>query len=291
MLYQLFTIVAPVFICAAIGFFWAKSGRHYDTEMVTSLVSAIGVPALVLSTLLTVDIDIAALGQMAGVTIGFLVIIAVAGFFLLKGVGYSVRSYLPALVFPNTGNVGIPLSLFAFGAEGMALAVAYFSVCIVFQFTVGVAISSGTASPKALLRVPTLWALMLAVILMSLGVQLPEWTMNTLELLAGFTIPLMLITLGISLQRLKVSTYGKTFLISIFRLAIGFGVSLVIAEALDLEGVMRGVLILQSTLPVAVFNYLFAQKYNTDPETVAGAVVLSTVMSFASMPLLLWFLL
>ncbi|MDH5188872.1 MAG: AEC family transporter [Rhodospirillaceae bacterium] len=291
MLYQLFTIVVPVFICAAIGFFWAKSGRHYDTEMVTSLVSAIGVPALVLSTLLTVDIDISALGQMAGITIGFLVIIAGAGFLLLKGMNYSVRSYLPALVFPNTGNVGIPLSLFAFGAEGMALAVAYFSVCIVFQFTVGVAISSGSASPRTLLRVPTLWSVALAVILMSLGIQLPEWTMNTIELLAGFTIPLMLITLGISLQRLHVSTYGKTFIISIFRLAIGFAVSLAIAEALDLEGVMRGVLILQSTLPVAVFNYLFAQKYNTDPETVAGAVVLSTIMSFASLPILLWFLL
>ena len=291
MLYQLFTIVVPVFICAAIGFFWAKSGRHYDTEMVTSLVSAIGVPTLVLSTLLTVDIDISALGQMAGFTVGFLVVVAGAGYLLLKGMGYSVRSYLPAFVFPNTGNVGIPLSLFAFGAEGMALAVAYFSICIVFQFTVGVAISSGSSSPKALLRVPTLWAVVLAVVLMSLGIQLPEWTMNTIELLAGFTIPLMLITLGISLQRLKVSTYGKTFLISIFRLAIGFGVSLAIAEAFDLEGVMRGVLILQSTLPVAVFNYLFAQKYNTDPETVAGAVVLSTVMSFASLPLLLWFLL
>lgn len=291
MLYQLFTIVVPVFICAAIGFFWAKSGRHYDTEMVTSLVSAIGVPALVLSTLLTVDIDISALGQMAGVTVGFLVVVAIAGYFLLKVMNYSVRSYLPALVFPNTGNVGIPLSLFAFGAEGMALAVAYFSVCIVFQFTVGVAISSGSASPQALLRVPTLWAVVLAVVLMSLGVQLPEWTMNTIELLAGFTIPLMLITLGISLQRLQVSTYGKTVLISIFRLAIGFGVSLAIAEALGLEGVMRGVFVLQSTLPVAVFNYLFAQKYNTDPETVAGSVVLSTVMSFASLPLLLWFLL
>lgn len=291
MLYQLFTIVIPVFVCAAIGFFWARSGRHYDTEMITSLVSAIGVPTLVLSTLLTVNVDISALGQMAGITTGFLVIISVGGYILLKFMGYSVRSYLPALVFPNTGNVGIPLSLFAFGAEGMALAVAYFSVCIVFQFTVGVAISSGSASPKSLLRVPTLWAVVLAVILISLGIKLPDWTMNTIKLLSGFTIPLMLITLGISLQRLHVSTYGKTLLISLFRLVIGFVVSLALAEAMGLEGIMRGVLILQSTLPVAVFNYLFAQKYNTDPETVAGAVVLSTILSFATMPLLLWFLL
>ncbi|MCK4939882.1 MAG: AEC family transporter [Rhodospirillaceae bacterium] len=291
MLYQLFTIVVPVFVCAAIGFFWAKSGRHYDTEMVTSLVSSIGVPALVLSTLLTVDIDISALAEMAGATVGVLVFMTGVSFALIKVMGYSVRAFLPALVFPNTGNVGIPLSLFAFGAEGMALGVAYFSVCIVIQFTLGVAIASGSASPKSLLRVPTLYAVALAVFIMVTGIKLPEWAMNTFGLLGGFAIPLMLITLGISLARLQISTFGKTLLISSSRLMIGFGVSLAIAEALGLEGVMRGVLVLQSTLPVAVFNYLFAQKYNTDPETVAGAVVLSTVISFATLPLLLWFLL
>ncbi|MCK5165789.1 MAG: AEC family transporter [Rhodospirillaceae bacterium] len=291
MLYQLFTIVVPVFVCASIGFFWAKSGRHYDTEMVTSLVSAIGVPALVLSTLLTVDINISALAQMAGATFGFLALMATAGFILLKTMGYSVRAFLPALVFPNTGNVGIPLALFAFGAEGMALAVAYFSVCIVLQFTAVVAISSGSASPKSLLRVPTLYAVALAIFIITTGIKLPEWAINTFDLLGGFAIPLMLITLGISLARLHISTFGKTLLISSFRLIVGFGISLALAEVMGLEGVMRGVLILQSTLPVAVFNYLFAQKYNTDPETVAGAVVLSTIMSFASLPLLLWFLL
>lgn len=291
MLYQLFSIVVPVFVCAAIGFFWAKSGRHYDTEMVTSLVSAIGVPALVLSTLLTVNVELSALVQMAGSTVGFLVIMSGVGYLFLKVMGYSIRSFLPALVFPNTGNMGIPLALFAFGADGMALAVAYFSVCIAFQFSAGVAVSTGSTSLKSLLRVPTLHAVGIAIFLLATGIKLPEWAMGTLDLLGGFAIPLMLITLGISLARLHISGFGKTLLISLFRLLVGFVVALVLAEALGLEGAMRGVLILQSTLPVAVFNYLFAQKYNTDPETVAGTVVLSTILSFTTLPLLLWFLL
>ncbi len=291
MLYQLFSIVVPVFVCAAIGFGWARSGRHYDTEMVTSLVSAIGVPALVLATLLSVEVDLGALSQMAGATLAVLVVVSLVALGLLKVMGYSVRSFLPALVFPNTGNVGIPLALFAFGPEGMVLAVAYFCVCIVLQFTAGVALSAGTASPRALLRVPTLYAVALAIIVMVMGIQLPEWVMDTLDLLGGFAIPLMLITLGISLARLEISGFSKTLLLSVGRLVIGFAAALAVAEVLGFEGDMRGVLVLQSTLPVAVFNYLFAQRYNTDPETVAGTVVLSTIISFATLPALLWFLL
>lgn len=291
MLYQLFSIVVPVFVCAAIGFGWARSGRHYDTEMVTSLVSAIGVPALVLATLLSVEVDLGALSQMAGATMAVLVVVSLVALGLLKVMGYSVRSFLPALVFPNTGNVGIPLALFAFGPEGMVLAVAYFCVCIVLQFTAGVALSAGTASPRALLRVPTLYAVALAIIVMVMGIQLPEWLMDTLDLLGGFAIPLMLITLGISLARLEISGFSKTLLLSVGRLVIGFAAGLAVAEVLGFEGDMRGVLVLQSTLPVAVFNYLFAQRYNTDPETVAGTVVLSTIISFATLPALLWFLL
>ena len=119
----------------------------------------------------------------------------------------------------------------------------------------------------------------------------PQWAANTVEMLGGFTIPLMLITLGISLQQLKVGQFGKSAFIGAVRLAMGFAVGLGLAEAMGFDGVMKGVLILQSTMPVAVFNYLFAARYNTEPETVAGTVVLSTVVSFATLPLLLVYIL
>jgi predicted permease len=59
------------------------------------------------------------------------------------------------------------------------------------------------------------------------------------------------------------------------------------AEFFDMEGAARGVLILQSTMPIAVFNYLFALKYNNHPDDVAGTVVVSTMLSFLSLPFLL----
>lgn len=287
----LFAIIAPVLISAVIGYGWARAGRPYNTEMVTHLVTSVGVPSLVFTTLVKVDIDLGALGQMAGATFVALVVMGGVGLVILKLWGQSVRSFLPTLVFPNTGNMGLPLALLAFGDEGLALAVAYFTVCIVFQFTVGVALSSGVRSPLALMRVPTIYAMILALIFKMTQTAVPLWAFNTVEILSGFTIPLMLITLGISLYQLKISALGKSLVLALIRLLMGFGVGLLLAELFGFEGAMKGILILQSTLPVAVFNYLFAQRYNTDPETVAGAVVVSTVASFATLPVLMWFVL
>ena len=287
----LFSIIAPVLICAAIGYSWARTGRPYNTEMVTHLVSTVGVPCLVFTTLVNVDIDLDALGLMAGATFAALTIMAIIGIVILVMWRQSIRAFLPALVFPNTGNMGLPLALLAFGDEGMALGVAYFTVCIIFQFTVGVAVASGVTSPMALMRVPTIYAMIIALVFKATDSVVPQWAGNTIEILSGFTIPLMLITLGISLQQLKIGSLGKSFTLALIRMVMGFGVGLALAEAFGFEGAMKGVLILQSTLPVAVFNYLFAARYETDPETVAGAVVVSTVMSFATLPLLMWFVL
>lgn len=287
----LFSIIAPVLICAVIGYSWARMGRPYNTEMVTHLVSTVGVPCLVFTTLVNVDIELDALGRMAGATVVALVVMGVISIAALKIWKQSIRAYLPALVFPNTGNMGLPLALLAFGEDGMALAVAYFTVCIIFQFTAGVAIASGVTSPLALMRVPTIYAMILALIFKATDTAVPQWADNTIEILSGFTIPLMLITLGISLQQLKIGSMGKSLALAMMRLLMGFGVGLLLAEAFGFEGAMKGVLILQSALPVAVFNYLFAARYETEPETVAGAVVLSTVASFATLPLLMWFVL
>lgn len=287
----LFSIITPVMICAAIGYSWARMGKPYNTEMVTHLVTSVGVPTLVFSILVNVEIELDALARMAGVTFAAIIAMGVVSVIILKLWGQSIRAYLPTLVFPNTGNMGLPLALLAFGDEGLALAVSYFTVCIIFQFTAGVAISSGVTSPMALMRVPTIYAMILALVFKVSGTAVPLWAANTVEILSGFTIPLMLITLGISLHRLKIGSMGKSLALALMRLLMGFAISWALAEAFGFEGAMKGVLILQSTLPVAVFNYLFAARYETDPETVAGAVVLSTVMSFATLPLLMWFVL
>jgi len=291
MLGDLLSIIAPVFICAGIGFVWQKQGRSYDTALITALITNIGTPCLVFFTLYDADLKIADFGVMA-----LAAALAIAGFALLGGVvlkltGLPFRTYLPSLMFPNSGNMGLPLSLLAFGKPGLAFAIVYFTVSAVQQFTIGVAISSGAMSPARLMRIPIIYAVVLALLIMGLELKVPDVVINTTRLLGGMTIPMMLITLGVSLAKLRVSSLGRSVGLAVFRLVLGFSVGWLVATSLGFTGLERGVLILQSAMPVAVFNYLFAQRYNNQPEEVAGMVVLSTALSFATLPALLWFLL
>ena len=119
----------------------------------------------------------------------------------------------------------------------------------------------------------------------------PAITSFLTSLLGGFAIPLMLITLGVSLADLKVTEWKHSLLFSLIRVIGGFGLGLLVAHLFGLEGVERGVLILQSSMPVAVFNYLLALRYQREPGEVAGMVVLSTVLSFILLPFIVSFVL
>ena len=291
MLAELFSIIAPLLVCAGIGYGWAKTGRGYDVELVTTLVTNIGVPCLVFNTLSNLKVDAGSFGTMVVASVAALGVSLVVGALILRLAGLSRRAFLPALSFPNTGNMGLPLNYLAFGDIGLGLAIAVFTVYATTQFTLGVALASGKASLRSLARVPVLYALPPALAFMLTGTTPPKWINATTDILGGIVIPMMLITLGISLARLGVKSLPRSLGLSVLRLGMGFAIGVAIATAFGLEGASRGVLIIQSTMPVAVFNYLFALRYKTAPEEVAGMVVISTVLSFVTLPPLLWFVL
>lgn len=288
---HLFTIVAPVVICAAIGWFWASRGGRFDVSQVTTLITSIGVPCLVFHTLSSLSISIDAAGAMVVGAILCLVLSGCLGWTVLTLAGLQRQSYLTALVFPNSGNIGLPLNMLAFGEVGLALAVAVFCANSLMHFTVGTAISSGATSIRVLARVPLLYAIPPALVFLLTDLEPPQWISATTEILGGMTIPLMLIALGVSLARLHVQSVPRSVGLALVRLIGGVAIGFAVAWLLGLEGTERGVLIIQSAMPSAVFNYLFALQYQNEPEQVAGIVVASTLMSFATLPLLLWLVL
>ncbi len=287
MTFQLLAIIAPIFVCATLGYGWARTKRTWDTEFVTTLTYYIGTPCLVFSTLTSTPLTASAFVAMAGAAGAALGGFLVIGVIVLLVFRLPLRPYLPPLIFPNAGNMGLPLCLFAFGDAGLALGIAYFTVTSVSNFTLGVWISSGSTSPKQFLKTPLIYAVAAALAAMATATEVPLWIANTTDLIGGLTIPLILITLGVSLAKLKVSNIRRSFGLSIFRLVLGFGVGWGIAYMFGFDGMERGIVILQSAMPVAVFTYLFAQRYDNAPEDVAGTVVVSTALSFLSMPLLL----
>ncbi|MBW2291096.1 MAG: AEC family transporter [Deltaproteobacteria bacterium] len=288
---ELFSIVTPVYLCIAVGFLWRRVGRPIDNSLIADLCMNLGAPCLVFSSLVGLDVDLSALAQLAGVVIAAFVIFGVLGVVALRVAKLPTASFLAPLIFPNTGNLGLPICLFAFGAEGLLYAVVFFSITSVIQFTVGQWLWSGDASLRQLARTPLIYAVFAAIGVIATGIEVPTWLLRTTQSLGGITIPLMQFTLGVSLATLRVKHLPKSFALGGLRLVMGFAVGVGLTELIGLEGVVRGVVILDCAMPAAVINYLFAQKHNRDPDEVAGIVVASTTMSLLTIPLILAWLL
>lgn len=287
MIAELAAIMAPLVVCAGLGFGWARFKLPYDSSVITALVMNIGVPFLVFSTLVDLAIDPLAVAEMALAAFVAILCFLAIGSVLLRLARLPLPTYLPPIAFANVGNMGLPLCLFAFGETGLALGIAWYIVGGLSHFTLGIWISSGQSSPTVLLRTPLVYALVVAVLLIFTDTKPPLWLVNTADLLGGLSIPLMLFALGVSLASLRVSGLGRAFGVSVVRLGGGVLVGLGLAEAFALEGIARGVMILDCAMPVAVFNFLIAEQYGRAPSEVAGMIVVSTTLSFLTLPLLL----
>lgn len=291
MVNQLLPILAPVFLCVGLGYLWDRLKQPFDTRMVATLVLNVTTPCLVIATLSRMRPDPAALSAVTlAAAVCFAVLIG-AGYLVTRLTGVPARAYLPALFLTNNGNVGLPICLFAFGQTGLALGIVYFVVSIVFQYTVGIAIISGHTQLRALLRMPPVWSLIVGLPIMISGVALPAWIMNTLSLLGDVTIPIMLLALGVTLGRLRIGDLRRSFLFAAMRLGTGIATGLGVAEAFGLTGVERGVVILQTAMPVAIFAYLLAEFFERQSEHVASLVLASTLLTFAALPGVLWLVL
>lgn len=290
MIQPILAAVVPVLVAAGIGFFWVRAGRRFETAMFTPLVVDIGTPCLIFATFAKTSVPPASFAAIALASTAALLCFALAGWFVLRLTGLRVRTFLPSLTFPNNGNLGLPLSLYAFGQEGLGYAIVFYAICMIGQFTVGQALAAGAANWRGLLRMPLIYAVVVGVAVSVWRVPLPHWFINTVTLIGGMTIPLMLLMLGASLARLQVETMSRAVLLSALRIGMGAGLGLGIALAFGLGGTARAILIMQCAMPVAVYNYLFAQRWDNQPEEVAGVVVVSTFASVLSTPALLHFL-
>ena len=287
MLAQLLSIVLPVYLCAGLGYFWVRSGRRYDTAFVTDLVMMVGAPCLTFSSLIRVGLDLDRLLGMAGAVVLATSCLALLGAGALRLMGAPLSTFLAPISFGNTGNMGIPICYFAFGDEGLALGVCFYATTALLQFTVGQWFWSGRVSFSQLAREPLAFAALAALGVIAFDVAVPAWLLRTTRLLGDFTIPLMQLTLGVSLARLELARVPRSFVVACLKLGLGACVGYALAAGLGFEGVARGVLILDCAMPVAVINYMFAARYERSPTDVASAIVFSTLLSFLSVPILL----
>ncbi|WP_071674445.1 AEC family transporter [Nioella nitratireducens] len=284
-------IVAPVFLLATAGFVWRKMGLDYPVAFVTRLAMTIAVPCLIFTALMRTEIDPASLSTLTLAALAGYAVVMALSVLLIWGTGVDRRTFLAPTIFGNTGNLGLPLAVFAFGELGLGYAVVVFAVMAVLTFTIGIRMVSGHGSARKVLKEPMVWATLLGALFLWQGWHTPRWLTNSLELAGQLAIPLMLFTLGVAVARLTPRGVGRAVLLSAAKLAIGVGAGVAIGWAFHLDPVAFAVLVVQLATPVAVTSYLFAERYETDPQAVAGYVVVSTLMSVIALPVLLYFLL
>ena len=282
-------IVAPVFLLAAVGFAWVKMGYEYRVEFVTRFAMTLSVPCLIFTALMKTEIDASALAALSLASLVAYGAVTLLMWLVVWLGGLDRRTFLAPLIFGNTGNLGMPLALFAFGETGLGYAVVVFAVMAILSFTFGIWLVSGGGSLSKVIKEPLVFATLLGGLFLWQGWETPTFLTNALDLIGQMAIPMMLITLGVAVARLKPSNFTGPIVLSVLKAVLCAGSAALIGSWFGLGPVALAVLIVQIATPVAVTSYLLAEKYGADADSVAGLVVVSTLLSVVSLPLILAF--
>lgn len=208
----------------------------------------------------------------------------------------TLTSILITTMFANTGNYGLPLVSFAFGEQALSYAGIYFATTTLLFYTLGVLIASlGHMSLKeaalGLFRIPTLYAVILAILINAFGLQLPGPVERTVDLAAGGTIPLMLILLGVELTRVQLSGSVRAMQLSVsLRLLIAPLIAMLLTGMLGIGGAARQGSVTQASMPSMVSATVLATEYQLDSKLVTAVIFISTLLSPLTLTPLLVFL-
>ncbi len=284
LLLTVFEIAAPVFLLSAIGFVWVKLGFEYRMQFVTRFATTLAVPSLIFVALMQTDIPGGDLSRFTLATIVANLILAVVFWVLVRVLKLEQRTYLSPLIFGNTGNLGLPLCIFAFGQAGLGYAVIFLAVTALFSFTYGIYLVAGKGAFGQVIRQPMVWATLLGALFLWQDWETPLFLTNTLDLLGQMAVPMMLVTVGVAIARLTSRSLRQAIWLSLLKLTVCFALGWGVAILFGLETIAFGVLVLQMCTPVAVTSYLLAERFEADADAVAGMVMVSTVLSVAALP-------
>ena len=288
---KLIDVILPVFFVIGIGYYLGKKDPNFNTDFITTLAGNVGTPAMIFYTITSTGVT---LETFIEYFIYALVIIggfAAIGLIVLALMKKDVVSELPPLILPNTGNMGIPICLFAYGTEGLGIASAIASVIILLHFTLGVLLAKKSFSLKILITNMPIYGIIAAVIVLYYDWDVPGFVVNTTFLLTYATIFLVLMSLGIALTKLKVVSWLNASILSGVRIIIGPIIGFSFIQYLNLSGVAAGVLLIQSAMPSAILTYLVGSMYSERRvvDNIASVIVTSTLMSFITIPFVVYF--
>ncbi len=277
---KLFEVLFPVFFIVGIGYFLGKKNPKFDTTFITNYSGNFGAPALFIFAITSSGVTYSVFSEYFIYALIALTSFAFIGVIFLFFLKKDISRELPPYFLPNTGNMGIPICLFAYGALGMGVAAAISSLVILLHFTINIFLASKKFDIKIILKSPPTYAVIVAVFFLYFDLEMPKVVINTVMLLGYAMIVLILMSLGVSLTQLKVFSLKDSIISSIGRVIIGPIIGFLIIKIFNLSGFAAGVLLIQSAMPSAILTYLVAEMYSPKKvvDSISSMIVVSTLM-------------
>ena len=287
---KLIDVIVPVFFVIGVGYYLGKKNPDINTDFITNFAGNVGTPAMIFYTITTTGVTLNIFTEYfiyALIIIGGFSVIGIVFLFLLRK---DFISELPPLILPNTGNMGIPICLFAYGTEGLGVAASIASVVILLHFTLGVLLAKKDFSLKILIKNVPIYAIIISVIFLYFEWSVPGYLENTTFLLTYATIFLVLMSLGIALSRLEVVSWTQASILGAVRVIIGPMIGFTLIKFFNLSGYAAGVLLIQSCMTSAVLTYLVGSMDSEKKvvDSIASVIVISTLMSFITIPIVVY---
>ena len=287
---KLFEVLFPVFFIVGIGYLLGKKSPNLDTSFITNYAANFGTPALVIFAVLSSGVTYSIFAEYFIYSLIAIILFAIIGILFLIPMKKDFIRELPPFILPNTGNMGIPICLFAYGSLGMGVAAAISSVVILLHFTLNVFLANKKFDIKIIIKSPSFYAILFAVFFLYFEIKTPTFILNTVMLLAYGMIVLILISLGVALTKLKVFSFKSSAISSIGRVIIGPIIGFILIKIFNLSGFAAGVLLIQSSMPSAILTYLIASMYSPKEivDNIASMIVVSTLMSLVTVPIIVF---
>ena len=282
LLIKLFEVFFPVFLIIGIGYWYGKKDPKFNTKFITTFAGNFGLPAIIFYSLTTTNISFELFLRFSYYITLYVGIFAIIGLIILKILNKDIYRLLPPLILPNTGNMGMPLCLFAYGKIGLAIATAITAMILIFHFSLNILLASKKFSIKPLLKCIPVYALLVSLLFVYFKIPAPKFLENATFLIGYSTIFLVLMSLGVALSKLKVFSFNETIIYSFIRVIFGPIIGLGFVKFFNLTGVEAGVMFIQASMPSAVLTFLISEIYSPKKisNSIASTVALSTFLSF-----------
>jgi hypothetical protein len=286
---MLFSVLFPIFVLILIGYLYAKA-RHIDMEFANRMNLSIFIPALLIDALSKKEFSLIDYQMLALAGILVVLLSGILAWAFAKSFKLSVPMFVPSMMFNNSGNMGLPLAVLAFGEEALSAAVVLFLMSNLLHFTLGTYIVGGRISWLNLLKMPINIATIIGLALSFSQWQMPEVIHKPIEMLAQVAIPLMLVSLGVRMTTVDLNAWRIGLVGAILCPLLSVIAAFAVLLFIPLELAQRMQLLIFATLPPAVLNFMLAEKYQQHPTEVASMVVVGNALSIFTLSLMLLYL-